>query len=430
LPSPARRLALAVLEQVDQGRGTLAEALATEEVEALEGRERAFLHELVLGTLRRRGWLDHVLGRLSARPLDKASPSIRNVLRLGAQQLLFLRVAAHAAVSESVALARGAEPRAAGFVNAILRRLQREGPPPEPDPTADPVAWLTTAGSLPQWLAERWLARVGAETAVARARRLLLPPPTSFRFNPRVDGASKRAAAAGLTWEETGVPGALELTGGQPGPLARDGVLYIQDLGSQAVARLAARSAGTVLDACAAPGGKALLLADALGDSGRVVAADASPRRLRVLVRLRERWGAVRLLALGADARRPPFARPFDAVLADAPCTGLGTLARHPDIRWRVGPAEPARQGARQAEILEALAPLVRPGGRLVYATCSVEDEENEAVVGPFLQAHPEFRPDELPRWARAFAPGPFVRMEPAHQPGDAFFAAALVRAR
>lgn len=427
MPSPARRLALSVLNRVGQDRGTLADALATDEIEGLETRERAFLHELVLGTLRRRGWLDHVLGGLSDRPLEKSPPPILNVLRLGAHQLLSLRVPAHAAVSESVALARAGQPRAAGFVNAMLRRLQREGPPPEPDPNTDPLAWLTTAGSLPRWLASRWLSRLGPEAAVARAKALLDPPPTGFRFNPRVRDAAQRAAAAGLTWRETGVPGALEITGGRPGPLADDGLLYVQDVGSQLVARLAV-GPGRVLDACAAPGGKALLVADQLEGPGRVVAAEASPRRLRTLARLRTRWGATRVLVVGADARRPPFHRPFDGLLVDAPCSGLGTLARHPDIRWRLGPDDPARHATRQREILDALAPLVRVGGRLVYATCSIEDEENEGVLEPFLAAHPELRPDPLPSWATPFAAGRFVRMEPARHRGDAFFAARLVR--
>ncbi len=429
MTSPARRLALSVLIRVGQERGTLAEALAADEIERLEPRERAFLHELVLGTLRRRGWLDHVLGRLSARPLKATSPPIRNVLRLGAQQILFLRVPAHAAVSESVALARTAEPRAAGFVNAVLRRLERDGPPPEPDPATDTMAWLTTAGSLPRWLARRWLSRLGAGTAVARARALLAAPPTGFRFNPRVRDAEERAADAGLAWRETGIPGALEVTGGRPGPLAKQGLLYVQDVGSQLIARLAV-TPGRVLDACAAPGGKALLLADELAGSGGVVAAELAPRRLRTLAQLRDRWGTANLTAVGADARRPPFSRAFDGILVDAPCSGLGTLARHPDIRWRSGAEEPARQARRQREILAALAALVRPGGGLVYSTCSVEDEENEGVVQPFLEGHPEFEIVDLPSWAAPFASGRFVRMEPATHPGDAFFGASLRRVR
>jgi 16S rRNA (cytosine967-C5)-methyltransferase len=427
VPSPARRAALRVLRDVSRGGGTLADALAAREVEALDDRERAFAHELVLGVLRRRGWLDHVLVGLVERPLDRVAPPVRDVLRLGAYQLLFLRVAEHAAVSESVDLARVGEPRAAGFVNAVLRRLQREGAPAEPDPAADPRRWLTTFGSLPAWLADRWAARLGDERAVARARALLEPPAVHFRLNPRVEDADARLAAAGVEAEPAAVPGALALVRGRLAPLAAEGLVYVQDQGSQLVGRLAATE-GLVLDACAAPGGKSLLVADVGAGRVRVVAAEASRRRVRTLERLRERWGAAEVRVVAADATRPPFRAAFDSVLLDAPCTGLGTLARHPDIRWRLSAADVERHARRQAELLSALAPLVRPGARLVYATCSVEPEENDGVVGPFLAAHPDFAPEPLPGWAGAFADGPFVRMEPARDGGDAFFAASLRR--
>jgi 16S rRNA (cytosine967-C5)-methyltransferase len=235
------------------------------------------------------------------------------------------------------------------------------------------------------------------------------------------------ARARGLEWREAGVPQALEVTAGRPGPLAEQGLLYVQDLGSQVAARLACHP-GRVLDACAAPGGKALLLGDALVDTGRVFAGEASPRRRRTLARLAHRWGAPNVHVLGADARRPPFSRPFDTILVDAPCSGLGTLARHPDIRWRLGPADVERHAARQGEILAALASLVRPGGRLVYATCSVEDEENHGVVAPFLEGRPDFAAEPLPPWAAPFASSGVVRMEPARHGGDAFFVAPLRR--
>jgi 16S rRNA (cytosine967-C5)-methyltransferase len=183
-----------------------------------------------------------------------------------------------------------------------------------------------------------------------------------------------------------------------------------------------------VLDACAAPGGKSLQVADLGAGRTRVIAAEASARRLRTLVRLRRRWGGGDVHVVAADARRPPFARPFDGVLLDAPCSGLGTLARHPDIRWRCAPGEPERQARRQRELLDALAPFVRDGGRFVYATCSVEPEENEGVVRPFLESHPEFAIDALPDWAQAHAVRGFVRLEPGALQGDAFFAARLRR--
>ena len=420
----ARAVAHRVLGRV-AGPDTLAEALAAPAAESLDERERGFLHELVLGTLRRRGWLDHVLAGLASRPLDHVTPGVLDALRLGVYQLLFTRVAPHAAVSESVELARRVEPRSAGFANAVLRRLQREGPPPEPDQNADPVGWLTTAGSLPVWLAERWCRRLGPGPAVARARALLVAPPTHVRLNPRVPDAEARIRAAGIELRPTAVPGALEAQGPVVG-LAERGLLYVQDAASQLVARLGAAE-GRVFDACAAPGGKSLLMADLGGSRARVVAADVSRRRLATLVRLRSRWGAANVLSLAADALRPPFASAsFDSVLLDAPCSGLGTLARNPDIRWRLGPQDLARHAARQRALLEAVAALVRPGGRLVYAVCSDEPEETDDVLRPFLEAHPELDLEGLPAWADAFAAAGVLRTDPARDGTDAFFAAAL----
>jgi 16S rRNA (cytosine967-C5)-methyltransferase len=429
VPTPARRLALDVLARCSRGEGTLADSFAEADADQLPARERALLHELVLGTLRRRGWLDYVLAHLADRPLHRTPAALRDVLRLGAYQLLFLRVPAHAAVSESVALARSLEPRGAAFVNAVLRRLLREGPPPEPSSGTHPLEWLTSAGSLPRWLAVRWLERLGRDEAIARARALLDPAPVFLRFNPRVPDARGQIEAAGVEVRPATVPGAWEATSGRLAEPAGRGIVHIQDEGSQLVALLAAVP-GLVLDACAAPGGKSLVLADELGGSATVVAADVSRRRLRTLLALRARWGASRLHVLAADAARPPFARPFDAVLLDAPCSGLGTLARRPDVRWRVRQADLPRHAERQGRLLEALLPLVRPGGRLVYATCSVEDEETVGVLAPFLDAHPQLTAIPLPEWARPFADRSFVRMSPARHRGDSFFVACMAVVR
>jgi 16S rRNA (cytosine967-C5)-methyltransferase len=423
----SRRIALQVLLDVEGPGPTLADRLAADDADALDPRDRAFLHELVLGTLRLRGAIDAALGPLVATGLDRLDPPVRAALRLGAHQILNLRVPDRAAVSEAVESVRPLAPRATGLVNAVLRRLAREGAPPEPDPAAEPLAWLTRTGSLPRWLAERWLERLGPRAAVARARAFLAEPPAVFRVNPRHPDADQRIRAAGLDPEPLTVPGAWRARAGRPADLAAEGVIHLQDQGSQLVAHLAAVP-GRFLDACAAPGGKALLVADQLGTDVRVVAGERSLPRLRTLESLRARWGAENVHAVGADALRPPFTEPFDAVLLDAPCSGLGTIGRHPDIRWRCGPAEPERQARRQRLLLESLAPLVKPGGRLVYATCSSEPEENERVVASFLAAHAAFRALPLPGWAQPFADGPFARTLPEVHGGDAFFAAVLVR--
>lgn len=407
----------------------MGDLLAAPEVSALDPRDRAFLQELVLGTLRRRGELDFVLLPLLAKPLEEMDAGVREVLRLGAYQILHLRVPDRAAVSEAVELTREAAPRAAGFVNAVLRRLTREGPRAAPDPLLDPLGWLTSQGSLPRWLAERWLTRLGPKATVARAQALLVPPPVAFRLNPRVPDAMEQVLGAGLAPEPLPVPGALRAVpgAGSAAALASQGVLYLQDLGSQLVAHLAA-APGLVLDACAAPGGKTTLIADVVGGAGRVIAAEVSPRRLRTLASLVARWGPANVRLVAADAARPPFACLFDAVLLDAPCSGLGTLGRNPDIKWRLGPDALDRQARRQRVLLRALAPLVRPGGRLVYSTCSSETEENEAVVDDFLVDHSDFAPTEPPAWALPFRDGLFLRTTPEGHGCDAFFAAVLAR--
>ena len=427
MATAARRLAFQVLSDAERGGVRLAQRLARPDVEALSPRDRAFLHELVLGTLRHRGWLDHAIAASVDRALSRVDPAVLTILRLGASQILRLRVPDRAAVSESVELAREVAPRATGLVNAVLRRLAREGAPPEPDAQADPLAWLTTVGSLPRWLAERWLARLGAETARARAAALLETPPVVFRVNPRTTDAEARLAGEGVVAEPLTVPGSRRLREGSLAGLATEGIVYAQDQGSQMIAHLAAQPGGWVFDACAAPGGKSTLLAD-LGPEARVLAADLSPARVATMAGLVTRWGATNVRTLVADARRPPLGRPLQTVLLDAPCSGLGTLGRHPDIRWRARAADLAGHARRQRELLEGVAPLVTAGGTLVYATCSLEPEENEQVVDPFLEAHAEFTIATPPAWGDAFRDGRFLRTRPERDGGDGFFAAALMR--
>jgi 16S rRNA (cytosine967-C5)-methyltransferase len=413
---------------VHAGGEALADLLAGQAALVDDPRERGFLHELVLGTLRLRGLLDHAIAPLLDRPLAKVDPLVMDVLRLGAHEMLHLRVPDRAAVSQAVELAKQAAPRAAGFVNAVLRRLARVGPPATVDPASDPLGWLTTAGSLPAWIASRWAQALGPAGAVARARALLAPAPRTVRLNPRVKDAAQRCLDAGGELQPLGVPGALLAGKGRITALAEAGVLYAQDLGSQLVAHLAARN-GLLLDACAAPGGKALLLADLGGGAARVVAAEASARRLATMASLAARWASPGLLMVRADALRPPFGSVFDAVLLDAPCSGLGTLGRNPDIKWRLEPAELARQAARQSRLLASVARLVRPGGRLVYAVCSLEEEETLGVARPFLSSRPDFQVTTGPDWARPFrgADG-FYRTRPEDAPADGFFAALFAR--
>ena len=423
----ARQIAFRLLGRVGRSTLPLADLLAASGADALPARDRDLVHELTLGTLRRRGRLDHVLEPLVDRPLSRLDEAVRNALRLGAYQLLFTRVPAHAAISEAVDLARAVRGGGAGLVNAVLRRLDRDGPRALPDAASDALGWLTTEGSLPPWLAERWLARLSAPVAVARAQAALAVPQTIFRLNPRHADAAAHLEAAGVLSRPLAVPRALGLEHGRLAPHLEAGLAYAQDLGSQLVAQLAA-APGTTLDACAAPGGKALLIADEVGATGRVIAAEPSARRLASLAAAVARWGATNVHCVRADARRPPFCRGFATVLLDAPCTGLGTLARNPDIRWRASPENLQRQSERQRELLLALAPTVEPGGRLVYSTCSLEPEETTDVVAAFLDAAPGFEPAAVPGWAEPFRVGSAHGTCPERDTGDGFYVAVLGR--
>ena len=428
MATASRVHAFRILLALERPGPTLQDLLADDEVGHLAPRDRGFLQELLLGTLRHRGALDRALGPLLHRPVEQLDPEPLTALRLGAYQILRMRVPPRAAVMESVELARTAAPRSAGLVNAVLRRLAREGEPPAVDPREDPLRWLTTTGSLPAWLARRWAERLGPAVAVARAQAFLERPPSVVRLNPRVDDPLSRLAAAGLEVRPLAVPGAWEARGPAIPRLSTEAVVYVQDQGSQLVAHLAA-TPGIVLDACAAPGGKTTLLADLGGGAARVVAAEVSPRRRRVTAARVRRWGSRNVSLVGADALRPPFRGTFDAVLLDAPCTGLGTLGRNPDIKWHLTPADVLRHARRQRALLFSVAGLVKPGGRLVYSVCSTEPEEGEDIVEGFLQDQGDFLPVPLPAWATPFAEGRFARTLPERDGGDGFFVAALDRA-
>ena len=410
-----------------RGGPLLGERLAAPDMEALDERERAFAHELVLGCLRRRAWIDHALRTVVDRRLGRLDAPVLEALRLGAHQILHLRVPARAAVSESVELARAMRPRASGLVNASLRKLWSLGAPPEPDALKAPLDWLTSYGSLPGWLAERWVNRLGSETAVRRARALLEKPETVFRLNPHAAALlSVTLQQEGVQTEALAVPGALRTDSAAPLlPHLRRNEIQIQDLGSQLVARLAFGER-LILDACAAPGGKATLIAE-INPGARVIAVEVSARRLETMRTLVRGWRSS-VECIRADSSRPPFSGNFDTVLVDAPCSGLGTIGRHPDVRWRSRERDIAAHARKQRSLLDASARLVRPGGTLVYATCSTEPEENEAIVEAFRARNADFTELLPPDWARPFLRDGFLRTLPEHDPGDAFFAATMQR--
>jgi 16S rRNA (cytosine967-C5)-methyltransferase len=393
----ARRAALEVLRDV--GRGRPLEAALAETLRTLPDQDRRLAHELAAGVLRGRTGLDRRLAQLVPRGLARVDPAVRDVLRLGAYQLTALdRVPPHAAVDTSVELAReAAGPRAAGFVNAVLRRLGSAGraAPPATGPTD-----LAERYSHPAWLVRRWERRFGREEAERLLQwnntrpRLVLQP---ARADLDELTALLRAADVNVAPAPQGAGVTVDTSRPDRLPGYATGAFVVQDPAQSLVTRHAAVPAGAVVyDACAAPGGKTIGLARG---GARVISADVHPTRLR---RLREnicRAGSGRELPLVADAEHPPV-RQVDAVLLDAPCLGTGTFARHPDARWRVTPAALATLTNRQAALLEAVADRVRPGGLLVYATCSLEPEENAEQIDRFLEHHPEFArepPDDFP---------------------------------
>jgi 16S rRNA (cytosine967-C5)-methyltransferase len=445
--APARVAALRVLREVARGDVQPAAVLAREHRALSDPRDRALTTEIVTGTLRWQRALDAAIAGAAARGLDALDPDVLLILRLSLYQLLHLdRVPASAVVDDAVSLARSAgQARATGFVNGVLRTLSRArgrlGLPSRPErgaPRADALAYLGVTQSHPDWLVARWLDRYGFEHADAWTAFNNATPAVTLRANRLV--ISRDALARELREEDDldTVPGryapdALIVQGGRL-PDAR-GRFTIQDEASQLVPLLlGARPGERVLDLCASPGGKATALAADMEGRGLIVACDARARRMRLLAgTVRDsRAPNVRLVQVGSRDE-VPFAPVFDRVIVDAPCSGLGTVRRDPDIRWRRAEAELAGFAAYQQTLLARAARAVAPGGRLVYATCSSEPEENDAVVEAFLAAHPGFRLlhageiDEARLGPVTDARG-MLRTLPFAHGLEAFFAAALVR--
>ncbi|MBL8664683.1 MAG: hypothetical protein JNM29_17755 [Candidatus Odyssella sp.] len=421
----ARRAALAVLDDVLGRNAPLDESLAARLGARLEARDRAFARHLAATTLRRRGQIDSLIAAFVARPLPKEAHTARNILRLGAAQLAFLDTPPHAAVNETVALAgaRGAE-RYRGLVNAVLRRLAAEG---KARVAVQDAAKLDT----PEWLWNSWRAAYGEGTARRIAEAHLAEPPLDFSVSgdpgawaARLDAAllptgSLRRSTGGLV---TDFPGYAE------------GGWWIQDAAAALPARLLGDVRGRhAIDLCAAPGGKTAQLAAA---GARVTAVEQSQPRL---ARLRENLARLKLAAdlVAADAERWRPAAPADAVLLDAPCSATGTIRRHPDLPWRKAAKDIPALAAAQLRLLAAAAAMVKPGGRLVYAVCSLQPEEGPGVVARFLGENTAVVPEpvaaaEIPGAAEFLAADGTLRTLPCHWSGrgglDGFYVARFRR--
>jgi len=409
----------------------------------LERRERAFATELAYGCLRLRGRIDAVLGQCLDRDLASSQSGVRNLLRLGAYQILFLsRVRNAAAVSETVELARakGME-YAAGFLNAVLRQLARRaqaGRLDFPDPKEDPVGHLTDWGSLPAWLAERWLAELGPRDALALAEVCTKAPPRTIRVSAGVDreAVARRLRGRPCRFAPQGVTG-LQL---DPvlDPGFERGEHSVQDEASQLMPlMLGAESGESVVDCCAAPGGKAVQLAEQVGPKGEVIALELHDTRLALIRRAARRLRLENLRVLQRDASKSFDLRGqlrFKRILVDAPCSGLGTLRRNPDARWRVLPEDLPRWAERGLALLSSAARYVEDGGVLVYSVCTHTPEETVTLITRFLEQQSDFRLDDprpyLPPAAAVLVDSAGALRTWPHRHGcDGFYAVRLVKA-
>lgn len=434
-----REKALEILRKVEDG--AFADLLMDEARKAFDRRDCAFILELVYGTLRNRSMLDWSLDRFSAKPVETTDAWTRNILRLAAYQMLYLdRVPVSAAVNTATALAK-VYGQKHGYVNGLLRNLDRKRATighPEPD---DPVTRLAVLYSHPAWLVRRWVKRFGGEAAERLLERNNRPAPLIIRTNvirtTRVDLKASLESGGYPAVETPYSPVGLELRSGPDlHELAsfRNGWFLVQDQAAQLVSMMLDPRAGdTVLDACAAPGGKATHIAEIMKNEGTVVALESDPLRIARVRENSARLGTSIIAPVLGDAAQYRGGS-FDRILVDAPCSGLGVLRRHPDGRWNRNENTIEERRALQMRILSNCAGLLKPGGVCVYATCTTEPEENEEVVRAFLsRAGNEFTIDDprpcLPDQARQFVDGQgFFHTYPKEPEMDGFFGVRMVR--
>jgi 16S rRNA (cytosine967-C5)-methyltransferase len=445
--SDARTIALDVLTRVDQGAyADLALDAALTRLTHLDPRDKGLATELVYGVLRQRGRLDFALGRLCHQPFEKIESKLRNILRIGAYQMLQLeRVPVSAAVNTAVELARAAQlERATGFINGILRTLGRTLEEiPWPDPEQEPLRHLVDVLSLPEWLASRWLAEYGAAAAIELATAMLAPAPFTVRVNtllisrPEFLAALAEAGhvAEACTYSPDGV--IIRERGAAPLSGHNEGWFQPQDEASQLIARLLDPQAGEeILDACSAPGGKTTHIAALTANQATILACDLHPQRVQMVAAGAHRLDAQGITTRACDLTAPPkdlAASRFDRVLLDAPCSGLGVLRRNPEIRWRRSSESISAMATEQGRLLRSCAKLVKAGGVLLYSVCTLIPEETHGVIDAFLADHPEFARDDLrsffPAWSELFdEQGALATFPQRHAGMDAFWAVRLRR--
>ena len=437
--SPARAAAFNILLRVERESSYAVELLHSGLLDELSLVDRHLVTEIVMGVLRWRSVLDETITRLSFTPFRKLDFEVLTALRMGVYQKQFLtKVPAHAAVNETVELVKQAKKvSAAGLVNAVMRKVKSAAYDPQALKLGG-LDYLSTALAHPKWLVERWVSSSGQNVAQKICEYDQRVPATVLRLSGCEDETLLAAQGIQLA------PGALmasarAVTSGDASTTEsfREGKIAIQDEGSQLVAALVG-SGRRILDCCAAPGGKTAAMATRLPEA-EIVATELHPHRATLLRRLAPQQNVE---VVTADALSLPYGAEFDRVLADVPCSGTGTLARNPEIRWKLKPEDLLDLQSRQIAILRAAMRHVLPGGRLVYSTCSLEPEENEQVIAACVMANSEFEivpvRTELQRlresgelvWENTdqLISGDFLRTIPGVHPCDGFFAAILER--
>jgi 16S rRNA (cytosine967-C5)-methyltransferase len=404
--APARRCAYTVLRRVFE-RGAYADQALQAEAKELDARDRALAMRLAYGAVQRKGTLDHVIERLAGRPPERLDAPLLAALRLGLYELLYLQGSPdYAVVADAVELAKVRGGSGHGLVNAVMRRATREGLALLDALTDDTPEHAAVKHSHPEWIARLWWAELGSEEARALMAYDNEPSEVALRANTLVTDAPSLAGellAGGSVGShlDPDIPEALVLDGPldvHGSPLWKGGAFIAQSRGAMLVARvLDPRPGERVLDLCAAPGGKSTHLAALMDGGGEILAVERNPRRAGTLARTAERLHASNVRVEVADAA---FSRPegpvFDRVLVDPPCSGLGTLQARADLRWRVTAEQLPQMARTQAAILDAGAGALRPGGVLVYSTCTISTAENERLIADFLDSHADFGLDDL----------------------------------
>ena len=441
-----RRAAYEILLRVDEGAFADLVLDTVLKRSRLDGRDCGLVTELVYGVLRLRGRIDFALEQFCRQPLKRLQPEVLRLLRLGAYQLLELdRVPAHAAVNSSVELARELGlPQATGFLNGVLRALERgreqiDWPPPE-----NIRRYLQHVCSMPVWLTKELMRLLPNVEARAFGEALTLPAPQTLRVNAlktdRDQMLTELTAGGHQARACRYVPEGIIIEKRGEGRLPGDaeGHYQVQDEASMLMAHLLDPQAGQkILDCCAAPGGKTTHVAALTGHRSEIVALEKHPQRVELIAQGAARLGCSNITAKEWDLTEPPQfleEQSFDRILLDAPCSGLGVLRRNPESRWSKSAVNIRELAELQRELLFNVAPLLKPGGKLLYSLCSFSQLETDAVVAQFLEAHPQFALEDMretvvPTWRELFTEDGTFRSYPHRHDGmDAFFAARFVR--